>query len=362
VLELSRGDARSIALAAQQVHQRAGLRSYPATLAALGCIQLDTISVVRRSHELVLLARGVPAQHAETALAPTGTVESFEYYGHAASLLPVSLWPLMAFRRRRFTAGGWRGPAVDAAAVVEARRIVEERGAVTVTDLGGAQGNGWERSSPLKWAAEWLLATGEFACTRRRGWTREYELAHRVIPAEALTHEPDDHDCLDGLIEIALRALGIATADDVADYFRLPVKTVEKAIADVSDVLPATVEGWSAPAWTMPTALSAACPPQESCTPLSPFDSLIWYKPRMGRLFGVEYKLEAYKPAAQRECGYFGMPVLAGDRIVGRVALRIAKKTARIEGMQSTDADSEEYLRAAAMTAAEWAGSTFEMT
>ena len=140
MIQLSLAEARDIAVGAQGLHlldpvQRVGTE----VLGALGCIQLDTIHAVRRSHELVLLARGVDRENASRFLRPAGTVAYFEYWGHAASLIPLNLWPLLSFRRRRNLANGWRGPKVDPAAVEYVRSVVADKGQVTVTDLGGAQ-------------------------------------------------------------------------------------------------------------------------------------------------------------------------------------------------------------------------------
>jgi uncharacterized protein YcaQ len=247
---------------------------------------------------------------------------------------------------------------VDPATVDQVRLLVKEHGQVTVTELGGAQGSGWDRTSQHKWAAEWLLATGEFVCVRRRRFSRVYEAARQVLSSELLDHEPSDQECIRDLAAIALTALGIATADDVADYFRLPKKPVADALAELPTAVDVRVEGWPQPTWAHAPALDE--PPrirQDAVTPLSPFDSLIWHRPRMRRLFGVEYLLEAYKKPAQRECGYFGMPVLAGTQITGRLALRIRKGITDVEGHQLREGAAPSHHTQAAALAAAWAGS-----
>ncbi|MFI7202132.1 DNA glycosylase AlkZ-like family protein [Streptomyces massasporeus] len=318
-------------------------------------MQLDTISVVRRSHELIQLARGVPVAEAQQLIGESDPPVLFEYWTHAASLIPLSLWPLFAFRRRSYSVKGWTGPTVDPAAVSHVRSVVAERGSVTISDLGGAKGSGWERSSANKWALEWLLAIGELACVHRRGWQRVYQSAEAVIPGDLLYAEPDEAECLRSLTRLALQALGVATADDVADYFRLPPRKVAACLTASDEAEPVKVEGWAQPAWASRAALS---PPQldhEACTPLSPFDSLIWHRPRMRRLFGVEYLLEAYKPAAARECGYFGMPVLVGNSLVGRIAVRVSKGTAVVEGHQLIGGQDPAHLNQALAVVCQWA-------
>jgi uncharacterized protein YcaQ len=356
VTEISLAEARRIAIAAQGLHRRAPQSRTPDDiLASVGCIQLDAISVVRRSHELVLLARGAGGDQAAIFPSSGNPPRFFEYWAHAVSLIPLSWWPLLAFRRRAFAAKGWRGPNVDPQACDHVRKILIETGQATVTDLGGAHGSGWQRDAPVKWAAEWLLATGEAICVQRRGFTRVYQMTSAVLPQQPRS-EPADEDCIHELCGIALDALGVATAGDVADYFRLPPAIARDHLAHMTDAEAVHVQGWDEPAWMRDTAAGLPEVDEQACTPLSPFDSLVWHRPRARRLFGIDYLLEAYKPAAQRQCGYFGMPVLAGDKIAGRIALRARNGTAHLEGYQVVNGYDLSVLRQAARTAATWAG------
>ncbi|MFD7064787.1 winged helix-turn-helix domain-containing protein [Streptomyces sp. NPDC059906] len=355
MIELSLDQARSLAVTTQGLHTTSASLRADDVLGRLGSIQLDTISVVRRSHELIQLARGVPVAEAQQLIGESDPPALFEYWAHAASLIPLSLWPLFAFRRRSYAVKGWTGPTVDPAAVSHVRSVVAERGSVTISDLGGAKGSGWERSSANKWALEWLLAIGELACVHRRGWQRVYQSAEAVIPGDLLHAEPDEAECLRSLTRLALQALGVATADDVADYFRLPPRKVAACLTASDEAEPVKVEGWAQPAWASRAALSSPQLDHEACTPLSPFDSLIWHRPRMRRLFGVEYLLEAYKPAAARECGYFGMPVLVGNSLVGRIAVRVSKGTAVVEGHQLIDGQDPAHLNQALAVVCQWA-------
>lgn len=351
--DLSLTEARTIAVTAQGLHTVGQPPSAAALLQRLACIQLDTIAVVRRSHELVLLGRGVDDDEARTLLDPTANPRHFEYWAHAAAVLPVTLWPYFAFRRRRFRDHGWRGPKVDPTACAAVRAAVAERGQVTISDLGGAKGSGWERSAPAKWAAEWLLATGELVCVARRRFSRVYQSA-AVLPDD-VQYDADDDECLARLVQVALDALGVGTSADVADYFRLPLGPVREHL-HLYHRTRVRVEGWREPAWLSHDATDALPVDDEACTPLSPFDSLVWYRPRAQRLFGVDYRLEAYKPPAQRQCGYFGMPVLAGNRIIGRVALRTRGGMAQVEGFQLVDSRDADRLWRGAQVAARWAG------
>jgi uncharacterized protein YcaQ len=356
VHELSLREARAVAVSAQGLHLSTPAQGAQTTLRALGCIQLDTINVVRRSHELVQLARGVAPSDARRLIDDADPPVLFEYWAHAASLIPLELWPLFGFRRRHYATRGWSGPTVDPAACDHVRAVLAERGAVTISDLGGAQGSGWERSSVHKWALEWLLATGEVACVNRRGWQRLYQLTEAAIPQDLRERDLSPAECVRTLTGTALRALGVATAGDIADYFRLPVKQVTVCLGELEDAEPARVEGWPEPAWASHLELHTTAVIKDATTPLSPFDSLIWHRPRMRRLFGVEYLLEAYKPARTRQCGYFGMPVLAGTEITGRIAVRVSKGHAHVEGYQVADGHDPDHLHSALQTLCEWGG------
>lgn len=358
MIKLSLSEARALAVAAQGLHGTATPPSAEEVLHRLGCIQLDTINVVRRSHELIQLARIVPASDAEQLISEKATPVLFEYWGHAASLMPIHLWPLFAFRRRTYAAKGWNGPTVHPAAVKHVRAALAEQGPLTISDVGGAKGNGWERSSDNKWALEWLLATGEVACVNRRSWQRVYQLAESVIPSDLLNAEPGEAQCLRSLARLAVQALGVATADDIADYFRLPPKKIAACLPELEGTEPARVEGWDEPAWADHTVLGLPRPDSDACTPLSPFDSLVWHRPRMRRLFGIEYLLEAYKPAAKRECGYFGMPVLVGTMLVGRIAVRASKGAAHVEGHQLIDGQDPALLERALDVLCQWTDTT----
>ncbi|MFI9356943.1 winged helix-turn-helix domain-containing protein [Streptomyces lydicus] len=322
VTGLSRDDARRLALRAQGLlgapDRRAGVRGM---LRQLGAVQLDTISVLARSHELVPYARlgavGRPAVEA----AYWADAHSFEYWSHAACILPIEEWPHFAFRRRARRAKGHRWHVMEdsarsCAAVLDR---LKADGPLTTTELGGGRKGGeWWDWSETKIAVEWLLDTGEVVCTRRRAWKRVYDLAERAVPEDLLHDDLDDDGCLRRLVAQAGAALGVATRADLADYHRLKGEQVDAVIAD-SGLVPVEVEGWGKPAWADPAALAATPRGRHRTTLLSPFDSLIWDRPRTERIFGFTHRLEAYVPRPQRIHGYFAMPLLTGGRLRGRV-------------------------------------------
>jgi hypothetical protein len=324
VPELSAAEARRAALRAQGLlggavaRRRGGVE---AMLERLGAVQLDTISVLARSHEVVAYSRLGPVGRDAVERAYWSEGEAFEYWAHAACVLPVDQWPLFSFRRRRFRTRGQRWHKVPSGVGDKVLARLRSEGPLTSTELGGAKRGGpWWDWSEVKVAVEWLLDIGEVVCTTRRGFRRVYDLPERALPARVLkVAEPSDGDCVRGLAEISGRALGVGTVGDLAEYHRLTRAQVAAVIGDTS-LVEVRVRGWRDPAWAHPTALSALAEGgRHRTTLLSPFDSLIWDRRRTVRMFGFEHRLEAYVPAHRRVHGYYAMPLLAGGRVAGRV-------------------------------------------
>ena len=320
-------DARRLAVAAQGLSGPAAARragGVPGVLDRLGAVQLDTISVLARSHELVPYARlGAVGRPAVEGAYWTAPAVAFEYWSHAACVLPVEAWPVYAGKRRRYRAR--YEPRLQASPESRASVLaaLRERGPLTASDLGGAKRGGvWWDWSEVKVAVEELLLLGEVVCTRRDRWRRVYDLPERAIPDHLLGADLPEAECAARLVAHAGRALGVATVADLADYFRLLVDEVTAAV-EAAGLVPVRVEGWTQPAYADPAALAAlsagTVPGGSRTTLLSPFDSLVWTRDRTERVFGMRHRLEAYTPKAKREHGYFAMPVLAGGRLVARV-------------------------------------------
>ncbi|MEV5107516.1 winged helix-turn-helix domain-containing protein [Streptomyces massasporeus] len=320
VADLSADEARRIALRAQGFlgapDRRSGVRG---VLRHLGAIQLDTISVLARSHELVPYARLGAVGRKTVEDAYWQDTHSFEYWSHAACILPIEEWPHFAFRRRAYrNRPHWNHDLPDGTYDQVIKQLRSE-GPLTATELGGAKRTSdWWDWSGSKVAVERALMYGEVVCVERRGWKRLYDLAERAIPDELLHDELDDTECLRRLVRLAGRSLGVGTRADIADYHRLKGEQVDAVIAE-SGLVPVSVEGWGKPAWADPAALRTPPRGRHRTTLLSPFDSLIWERARTERIFGFTHRLEAYVPKQKRVYGYFAMPVLAGGRLVGRV-------------------------------------------
>lgn len=301
-------------------------------VAGLGCLQIDAIRVVRRSHELALLARGATLDDVGQ-LHYGREARFFETWGHAHSLMHISLWPALAWRRRQIAANGWHGSDVDRDAVRRVLSQIEQQGPCTWTDLGPAHGRGWERSSPARQACEWLLSIGELVCVNRNDrWQRIYALPDQALPPALLSDLPD-HDGVCELVRISMRALGIATARDVADYFRMSMHKTTQVLNDL-DYEQVAVDG-STLIWYLDPAAGQQPVDDSRVAAVSPLDSLVWTRPRQTELFGRDYRLESYKPPSQRAFGYFGMPLVCGSTIVGRVAARRSGAVLRLENLES---------------------------
>ena len=369
-------EARRLTLRAQGFLGATGWRATRPGVAAMlrrvGAVQLDTISVLARSHELVAYARlgPVPRDQIEQAYWHPAKPAAFEYWAHAACVLPLEHWPYFAFRRRAFRARGvrWHQSHQETCEKVLARLRAE--GPLTATQLGGAKGGGpWWDWSDVKIAVEWLLDTGDVICVRRTGWRRVYDLPERVLPGELLDPDPSDLECLAYLAGVAARALGVVTQADLVDYHRLNFPASEKGqyarlVADAAQAaglvrvaIGPIGAGTPVPGWADPVALEqAADRGRHRVTLLSPFDSLVWDRKRTLRMFGFEHSLEAYVPRHKRVHGYFTMPLLAGGRLAGRVDPARDGKTLVARKVSLERAAAAEPMAQALREAASWVG------
>lgn len=358
-MEIDIKSARALAIRAQGLSG-----SKPASVEALttqvGAIQLDTISVLARSHELAAYARmgAISRQGIEDAYwgrSKNGEPRSFEYWSHAASILPIANWPLYGFRRRANAKKEWAWFTEHKKATRAVIERLRAEGPMTATDLGGAKRGGqWWDWSEAKIAVEYALYRGDVVCTERRGWKRVYDLAERAIPARLLNEELPDEECIKRLVQHSGEALGVATVKDLADYQRLSVAQVLDALPDTS-LVEVSVRGWSEPAFASPILLESdqSMRTRYRTTPLSPFDSLVWYRKRTERLFGFAHLFEAYVPKEKRVHGYFNMPILARTEIVGHIDPKREGKTLVIANCTFIPG-TEARVAKAISEAAEW--------
>ncbi|MEQ1953113.1 winged helix-turn-helix domain-containing protein [Mesorhizobium sp. CN2-181] len=305
------------------------------TLDRLGLLQMDSVSAVVRAHYMPLFSRLGPYPMAllDDAAAPGRKRMLFEYWAHEASLLPLESWPLMRWRMERANANDdmeiYKGLARWAddkmPFIEEVLQEVKARGPIAASDIDGAKGKGgWWGWSDEKHAFEWLFWAGRITTASRRGFERLYDLPERVLPKEVF--DRPDIPAAEAHRELLLRsarALGIATYGDLRDYYRLSpgdVKGRLEELVESGDLLPVSVEGWKNPAYLHSgTRLPRKV---EARALLAPFDPLVWERARSERLFDFHYRIEIYTPAEKRQFGYYVLPFLLGDTIVGRVDMK----------------------------------------
>jgi len=339
---LTPGEARRIALTAQGFNAfRADVdidrRRILKAIARLNLLQVDSVNVLVRAHYMPLYSRLGPYACElldQEATPPSGGL--FEYWAHEASLLPLDLHPLL--RWRMADAGRGQGIwsnlkpyAAERRAEAEALldRVASE-GPMAASDVSHRPARkGMWAWSEAKQALEWLFWAGIVTATHRRGsFERVYDLTERVLPRRILeAPTPRPADAKRALIERAARALGVATAADLRDYFRLSPADAEAAIAELVEagtLAAVGVGGWSRPAYLHRDARAGRR--LEGAALLSPFDPLVWNRARAERLFGFAYRLEIYTPAARRVHGYYVLPFLMDGELVARVDLKADRR------------------------------------
>ncbi|MDO8211755.1 winged helix-turn-helix domain-containing protein [Conexibacter sp. CPCC 206217] len=351
---LSARAARKIALAAQgfadpRPSGRVDARQLRRAIERIGLLQLDSVNVFSRTHYMPLFSRlgPYPRELLDRMAAHTdGRVrrELFEYWAHEASLVPLRLQPQLRWRMARADDDAWGGVRRIAREhpqlVADVLALVQEQGPVRAADTGAERakrraGEMWNWHEG-KVALEYLFWSGQVTAARRINFERRYDLPERVIPAEILARPtPSVEEAQRELVRVAARAHGVATEPDLGDYFRLPRAESKLRVAELveaGELEPVTVEGWGAPAYLWPAARRPRRVNARAL--LSPFDSLIWFRPRTERIFGFRYRIEIYTPAPRRIHGYYVLPFLLGDALVARVDLKSDRQAGvlRVQG------------------------------
>lgn len=347
-LAFSLTQARRLALAAQGFNGRQPPAAIKAVqlnrlIERLGILQIDSVNALVRSHYLPVFSRlghYSPDVLDQAAWSPGRRRTLFEYWGHEASLLPLSMYPLLRWRMVRASRGEdiyqqlARFGREQQDTIRRVFASVQQRGALGAGSLSTRleRAGPWWDWSAEKHALEWLFAAGEVTVAGRRGFERLYDLPERVIPA-AILQQPllAEDEAQRGLLLHAAKALGVATEKDLRDYFRLSPGDARPRLAELLEagaLLACDVQGWRQPAFCLP---EPKVPRKvEASALLSPFDSLIWERSRTERLFDFRYRLEIYTPSAKRVYGYYVLPFLHNERIAARVDLRAQRATGRL--------------------------------
>lgn len=344
--KVSAAAARRIALAAQGF---AGDRPEKATnlghvrraIDRLGLLQIDSVNVLTRAHYLPLFSRlgNYDSAHLDQlAWGRKSRRGLFEFWAHEASLLPLDTHHLWRWRMERAAKAEGDGKGklhifarANRRFIEDVRRQLRDKGPLAASDLEGDTGKKgpWWGWSDAKYAMEWLFFAGEVTTATRRGaFERVYDLTERVLPADILSKPtPSPEEAQRELLRRASRALGVATEFDLRDYYRLGVADTKARLAEMveeGELLPVQVEGWKHAAYLDNTLGKGAHQPRkvEARALLAPFDPLVWERDRTERIFDFFYRIEIYTPVAKRKHGYYVLPFLLGDRLVGRVDLK----------------------------------------
>ncbi|BBX17319.1 hypothetical protein CRI77_05025 [Mycolicibacterium duvalii] len=356
-MKLTAAQARRIAVAAQGFHENkpaAGVTRghLKRLIARLQVLQLDSVSVTVRAHYAPVFSRLGPydrelldrAAWSHSARSPRLLVE---YWAHEAALMAVDDWPLLRWRMREYTHGRWGTEIVKRNAKL-ADEIVAAVAAIGPATAGqieayleaeprGRKGPWWDRSD-TKWVAEALWSSGVLTTATRVGFSRHYDLTERVLPAHVVARQVDEADAVRELALRAATALGVGTEADIRDYFRLSARQVKPAIADLvaaGELEQVQVTGWSAPAYLR---TGQPIPRRDRGTALlCPFDPLIFFRPRVERLFDFFYRIEIYTPAPKRQFGYYVWPFLLDGRLAGRVDLKRTGDALHVVGAFAED-------------------------
>jgi uncharacterized protein len=346
VESLSAAQARRIALAAQGfgVPTRAavGTRQLRSSLARLSVLQLDSVNVFERSHYLPLFARLGQYDKADLDRLVFSRSSGFtEYWAHEAALIPVDDWPLFRWRmqwwRDYYAARPTAWMHSNDAHISWVRAELAERGplaASQIEDDSRRGKTGWWDWSDTKHALEYLFRVGEVVSAGRTRFERTYALPEQKIPPAVLATEINETDAVRELIRKSAVAHGVGTIRDLADYYRIkqaPAKAAVDQLVEAGELLPVTVPGW-APAYLH---RDARIPRRiETAALLSPFDPVVWERARAERMFGFHYRIEIYTPAEKRIFGYYTLPLLIDEQLVGRIDLK-SDRQARVLRVQS---------------------------
>ena len=335
-LSLSSTQARAIILRAQGFGP--GDMRHPAdVLDRLGVLQLDSVNVLARPHDLTPFARlgqaSIPAMHQAVYEDRRG----FEYWGHEASWLPIDLYRFFMPRMARFGNRWARVKEQHGDLFEPILERIRNEGPLGSADFEDARKNRgtWWNWKPAKTVLEYLFATGQLMCRERRpGFARRYDLPERVLPSGLNLTDPGESEAHRHLLLRAIGALGVATAADAIDYYRLPKTDAPIQIRELVDsgaVREVEVQGWRAIAYVLDDRLiGSPAIPDHQPTFLSPFDNLVWYRDRVERVFGFRYRIEIYVPEARRQYGYYVLPLLIDGELIGRADLKLDRKAKKL--------------------------------
>ncbi len=340
--ELSNAEARRIALAAQGFDTpRNGseptLDDLRRVVDHIGLVQIDTVNVLSRAHYMPYYSRLGPYKNQLADDLAYEHRELYEYWGHAATFIPMRLYPVLKHRMLRQRRGKWLQQVEDEhpGFLKQVFAEVQERGPISVSDLedpGGRTGPWWGLSKG-KMALEWHFDRGAIAVHSRKNFSRYYDVPERFIPEQHLNAPAlSEDDANREMLLLSAKHHGIGTLADLADYYRIKMPKARPVMAELvaaGEIEEIGVEGWDSPAYKLP---DTDVPTQriQAHSLISPFDSLIWFRDRTERMFGMHYRIEIYVPEKKREYGYYVFPFLMDEELVARVDLKADRQKGRL--------------------------------
>lgn len=298
----------------------------------LHLLQLDSVPVITRTQYMPAFSRLGPYRADLLDEIAYRDDEWFEVWAHEASLVPVHTEPLLRWQKARSESGGtWKGlvelATKEAAYVEQCYRDVAERGPLSASELTSPrprQGEWWGSRSVGSLALDWLFRIGRLGIRRHGNFEKAFDLIENIVPADILAGPtPTEADAIKELLVKSATALGVGTANDLVDYFRLPPRTAKPLLAELVEdqrLTPCAVEGWAKPAFTLPRQRVPKSVAARSL--VSPFDPVVWHRERAERLFNFEYRIEIYVPKPKRRWGYYVLPFVLRDEIVARVDVK----------------------------------------
>ena len=343
VRELTIGQARRIALAAQGFNDprprgRVDMRHLRRVLGRVGLFQVDSVNVLVRAHYMPLFSRlgPYPRELLDKATYRRGRrrCEFFETWAHEASIMPAERWPLV--RRCLYEGSAWydRWARKNSGYIDGVLEEIRQKGALTASELEdpGERSGAWWSGGKGSTALGWHFHRGNLGIAQRPNFTRVYDLPERILPSAICSESgPTLEEAFRALLLLGAESHGVGTAKDLADYYRLPILPSRKIVAELAEageLEEVRVEGWKDPAYIH---ASAVLPRRINARVLlSPFDPVVWERDRTQRLFDFHYRIEIYVPAPKRKYGYYVLPFLLGDQLVGRVDLKADREASRL--------------------------------
>ena len=296
----------------------------------LGVLQIDSVNVFARSHYLPLFSRlGSYDPALLDRVFHSRTTHYVEYMAHEATFIPIEDWPLWGWKMAALRAKDHRADewATGNVAMLDwLRASLADSGPVLASAIeheSNERRGPWWGWSDVKLGLEHLFRWGEVAIDGRTRFERRYGLAEHVLPAHALVTPTARAEAIRELVRRSAVAIGVGTLADLADVHRLRVDDTRHAVRDLEDageLVPVRVEGWRQRAWRHRDARSPR--PIRAGALLSPFDPVAWDRDRALRLFGFHYRIEIYTPEPKRVFGYYSLPILLDDALVGRLDLK----------------------------------------